>query len=82
MERSKLEINYLDKDGKMEHHAFKGTREEIEQAIKSEKDLPNSERHHLLHGLAPSLRGNFLPSVFQGNDGYWFELQTARNCEF
>jgi len=55
-DRFKVEIRYLNKDGKMETHAFEGTLDEIHKAINSEKDLPNVERHQLLRSL--DLPGN------------------------
>jgi hypothetical protein len=49
--RFKVEIQYLDKSGKKEQHAFEGTREEIRRDIAAEKDLPANERNHLLSSL-------------------------------
>lgn len=49
--RFKVEIQYLDKSGKMQSHKFEGSREDIHTAIKNEKDLPKSERSHLLRAL-------------------------------
>jgi hypothetical protein len=47
----KAEVQYLDKDGKMQHQEFKGTREEVHNAIVAQKDLPENEREHLLRSL-------------------------------
>ncbi len=47
----KVEIKYLNQDGKLEAHAFKGTMDEIHKAINHEKDLPNLERNQLLRSL-------------------------------
>jgi hypothetical protein len=49
--RYKVEVQYLDKDGKMSRHAFDGTRDEIHNAIMSEKNLPTRERDDLLRAL-------------------------------
>jgi hypothetical protein len=49
--RYKAEIQYLDKQGKMQRQEFEGTREEIHKAVLSHKDLPDNEREHLLRGL-------------------------------
>jgi len=49
--RYRAEINYLNEDGKKEHHQFEGTREEIRSQVKAEKDLPANEREHILRGL-------------------------------
>lgn len=47
----KVEIAYLDKSGKKQQHTFEGTRDEIRHDIEQEKDLPASERSHLLSSL-------------------------------
>jgi len=49
--RFKAEIQYLNKDGKMEHQEFEGTRDEIHKAILAQKDLPGNEREQLLRSL-------------------------------
>lgn len=49
--RFKVEIRYLDKEGKTQQHSFEGTRKEIYDDIVGEKDLPDSERDHLLSAL-------------------------------
>lgn len=50
-DRYRAEIEYLDQDGKKQRHEFEGTREEIAEQIRAEKDLPEEEREQLLSGL-------------------------------
>lgn len=66
----KVEIQYLDKAGKTQRHAFEGTREEIRRDIEAEKDLPASERSHLLSGLGMS-GSDFDRSAQFWNSGPW-----------
>jgi len=49
--RFKVEIGYMNKEGKIEQKAFEGTREEIEKKIAAQKELPRTERAHLLRSL-------------------------------
>jgi hypothetical protein len=75
--RFKAEVEYLDKEGKNQHHEFEGTREEIRKQIESEKDLPDDEREQLLGGL--NLRRGKLLQPFPWDRAYdpfnipWFE---------
>ena len=50
-DKFRAEIQYLDKDQKMEKHTFEGTRDEIHHDIMNEKDLTPREREHLLRSL-------------------------------
>jgi membrane-associated protease RseP (regulator of RpoE activity) len=50
-DKFKVEIQYLDKSGKLEKHQFEGTLKDLHQKIVSEKDLPRSEREQLLRSL-------------------------------
>ncbi len=54
----KVSIRYLNDDGKSEEHQFTGTREQIHKDIQNEKDLPGSERSHLMR--APRHFGEFV----------------------
>jgi membrane-associated protease RseP (regulator of RpoE activity) len=49
--RYKVEIGYLNKEGKVERRSFEGTREEIDKEIAARKDMPRNEREHLLRSL-------------------------------
>ncbi len=49
--RYSIEIGYETKDGKIKHESFEGTREDIHKRIMAHKDLPASERQHLLRTL-------------------------------
>ena len=60
--RFKAGIDYLDKNGKKEHHEFEGTREEIQKQIEAEKDLPPNEKEHLVRGL--DFRSSVPPDAF------------------
>lgn len=53
------EIEYRNKEGKKETKKFSGTRQEIRKQIQEEKDLPDSEKHHLLRAM------NLHPPVFE-----------------
>jgi hypothetical protein len=52
-----VEIAYLNKQGKMEHRTFEGSRQDIHRDIQAQKDLPPEERGQLLRAL--DLRGEF-----------------------
>lgn len=45
------ELQYLDKEGKVQKHIFDGTRDEIRKSIHSEKDMKPAERRHLMRTL-------------------------------
>lgn len=47
----KVEIDFRDKDEKLLHREYVGSREEIRQAIEEDKALPDAERKHLLRSL-------------------------------
>ncbi len=49
--RFKADIQYRDKSGKMTSHSFRGTRDELRKDINAERDLPPSERGHLLRAI-------------------------------
>jgi hypothetical protein len=69
-DRFKVEIAYLDQQGKMEHRTFEGSRQQIQRDIQAQKDLPQEERGQLLRSL--DLRGNFqfdFPTVYNTPDG-------------
>ena len=51
------EIEYLSKDGKIDHKTFEGSREEIERQIGNQKDLPKGEAHQLLRSLDLPMAG-------------------------
>jgi len=53
------EIEFRTKDGKKESKKFSGTRQELRKQIQDEKDLPESEKNHLLRAL------NLRPPVFE-----------------
>lgn len=50
-DRFKAEIQYLNKEGKVEQQNFEGTRDEIHKEILAQKDLPDNEREQLLRSL-------------------------------
>ena len=50
-DKFRAEIQYLDKDQKLQKHSFEGTRDEIHKAILNEKDLKPNEREHLLRSM-------------------------------
>lgn len=64
----RAEIQYLNDEGKMEHHTFQGTRDEVTAEIKAETDLPTTEREHLLHGIESPEVAVFLPGFQFGPD--------------
>jgi len=45
------EVQYLDKDGKIQKHVFEGTRDELRKSIHQEKEMKPVERRHLLRTL-------------------------------
>lgn len=49
--RFRAEIKFRNEEGKIETQQFEGTREEIRSDIQAQKDLPESERNHLLFAL-------------------------------
>jgi membrane-associated protease RseP (regulator of RpoE activity) len=53
------EIEYRTKDGKKESKKFSGTRQELRKQIQEEKNLPDTEKHHLLRAL------NLQPPIFE-----------------
>jgi hypothetical protein len=62
-DRFKVQIQYLDKEGKLAKHKFEGTREEIHQAILAEKDLPAADREQLLRSLDLPDEGFDFPQI-------------------
>ena len=62
-DRFKVQIQYLDKNGKLQKHAFEGTLKELRHSIVSEKDLPTSERAQLLGSLNLSSQGGEFPEL-------------------
>jgi membrane-associated protease RseP (regulator of RpoE activity) len=71
--RFQAEIGYMDQEGKLQTREFEGTREEIDKAILAQKDLPASEREHLLRGLDMPGEEWLLPRVhvFPGHGLSW-----------
>ena len=59
----KVEIQYLDKSGKLEKHQFEGTLKDLYHKIVSEKDLPRSEREQLLRSLNLSQDERPIPAI-------------------
>jgi len=49
--RFKAEIDFRDRDKKVLHRDYVGTREEIRKALESDKELPREEREHLLRTI-------------------------------
>ncbi len=58
------EIEYRTKEGKKDSKKFSGTRQEIRKQIQEEKNLPDTEKHHLLRAM------NLQPPIFE------FEIPT------
>lgn len=83
-DRFKADIEYLDKDGKKQHHEFEGTRDEIRQQIEAEKDLPANEKEHLERGL--DLRGPMIPddlwSPYREPMRRWYDWDPFNEFEF
>lgn len=69
------EIKYLDTEGKLESHVFTGTRQEIEQAVKKEKDLPAGERDHVLNAIENPQHAMMTPAFPFGPDDFDFYWQ-------
>jgi hypothetical protein len=55
----RAEIQFNDKEKKVLHREYVGTREEIREAIAQDKDLPAAEREHLLRSLDQQSSGIF-----------------------
>jgi hypothetical protein len=71
----KISIRYLNDKGKIEEHQFKGTRDQLAKDIQSEKDLPHSERSHLLSALNVSNNSMNFPGVrFVPGEGLIIDL--------
>jgi hypothetical protein len=72
----KVSIRYLNDKGKAEEHQFTGTREQIHKDIQKEKDLPGSERAHLMRALNISDNSSFaFPGVrFVPGEGLVIDL--------
>jgi hypothetical protein len=49
--RFKAQIDFRDRDEKMLHRDYSGTREEIRKALEADKELPAAEREHLLRSI-------------------------------
>lgn len=49
--RFKAEIDFRDRDKKVIHRDYTGTREEIRKALEGDKELPREEREHLLRAI-------------------------------
>jgi len=73
--RFKVDIKFRDDKGKVEQKHFEGTRQEIQQAIQKAKDMPASEREHLLRSLDLGQGGYssfmFPPMYFPMRPGIW-----------
>ncbi len=71
----KISIRYLNDTGKIEEHQFKGTRDQLAKDIQTEKDLPHSERSHLLSALNVSNNSMAFPGVrFVPGEGLIIDL--------
>lgn len=71
-----VELQYLDKDGKLQKQVFEGSRDEIHKAIEAEKSLKPVERAHLLRGLnlrSPEDETPFPHIWFEPGNGWFFE---------
>lgn len=49
--RFKLQIDFRDRDKKVVHRDYVGSREEIRKALETDKELPREEREHLLRTI-------------------------------
>ena len=68
------EMQFLDKDGKIQKHVFDGSRDEIHKAIEAEKDLKPAERAHLLRSLNLHPGESPFPHIwFEPGSGWFFE---------
>ncbi len=65
--RFKVQIRYRDENGKIETRRFEGSPGELQKDITSQKDLPKSERDHLLNAL--NLTQVLEPAFEQDNSG-------------
>jgi membrane-associated protease RseP (regulator of RpoE activity) len=66
--RYQTEIEFRNADKKVIHRDYQGTREEIRDAIREDKELPADEREHLLRSLDESQPSvlQVMPEVFRG----------------
>lgn len=62
-DRFKVQIQYLDENGKLKKHELDGTIKELHHAILAEKDLPTAEREQLLRSLDLPYEGIEFPDV-------------------
>jgi hypothetical protein len=67
--RYHVDIGFETKEGKVEHRTFEGTREEIHKDIMAQKDLPDSERAHLLRALDQPNGELQVPRIYFSPDG-------------
>ena len=74
----KAEITYRDADKKEIRRECAGTREEIKNAIKADKDLPAAERQHLLRSLDKQEQ----KSIFPWQQDWERELFNWPNLDF
>jgi serine protease Do len=65
----KATIAFLDQQGKVERHEFQGTPAQIHKDIVKEKDVPRSEREHLLRALNLSENTSFPGLRFVPGEG-------------
>jgi hypothetical protein len=66
----KADISYLNKQGKLEHRTFQGSRQKIHRDIQAQKDIPKEERGQLLRAL--DLRDEMMfefPTVYYTPNG-------------
>ena len=71
--RFEAQIQYKDKDGKIDRHSYTGTREEIHKQILTEEDLPAIERDNLLRSLDLPNNALELSGIVYGlGVPYWF----------
>jgi len=76
VDKFRAELQYLDKDGKLQKQVFEGSRDEIHKAIEAEKSLKPAERAHLLRGLnlrSPEDETPFPHIWFEPGNGWFFE---------
>ncbi len=62
-DRFKVQIEYLDRNNKLEKHRFDGTIKELHQKIAAEKDLPARDRAQLLRSLDLPSVGIEIPGI-------------------
>ena len=71
--RYRAEIKYRDQEGKIDTRTYEGSRDEIQKSIHSEKDMPDSERAHLLRALdMPGSDFELGPAVYMTPEGRVF----------